>query len=147
MKRIHLKGSWIIKAPRERVYEIMTDFENMPKYFPAVAQSLRIVKKEGDNIIIEAKAKTFGRAIPVRMETQIRPPFGYISNNKSAIGTAGHEEFLMEEVPEGTKINYRYDVEVSNPILHIFGKVLIEWYALRFWKRAVIDKLKEMLEK
>ncbi|MBZ9572366.1 SRPBCC family protein [Patescibacteria group bacterium] len=147
MKKIRLKGSWIIKAPREEIYKIMTDFENMPKNFPAVAQSLRIVKREGNNLTIEAKAKTFGRVIPVHMETQLRPPAGYVSDNKSAIGTAGHEEFLMEEVPEGTKINYTYDVELKNPFFRIFGRVLIEWYAMRFWKRAVIDKLKEMLEK
>jgi carbon monoxide dehydrogenase subunit G len=147
MKKIYLKDSWVIKASREKVYKIMSDFENMPKYFPAVAQSLRILKREGNNLTIEAKAKTFGRVIITHMETQLRPPVGYVSDNKSAIGTAGHEEFLMEEVPEGTKINYTYDVEINNPFLRIFGRVLIGWYAMRFWKHAVIDKLKEMLEK
>jgi len=146
MKRIHLKGSWIIKAPREDIYKIMTDFENMPRNFPAVAQSLRIIRRQGNNLTIEAKAKTFGRVITVYMETQLRPPAGYVSDNKSAIGTTGHEEFLMEEVSEGTKINYTYDVEINNPFFRIFGRVLIKWYAMRFWKHAVIDKLKEMLE-
>ena len=147
MKRIHLKGSWIIKAPREKIYKIMTDFENMPKNFPAVAQTLKIVSQENNNLVIEAKAKTFGRVISVHMKVQLRPPFGYVSDNKSAIGTAGHEEFLMEEVPEGTRINYTYNVELKNPLFRILGKFLIGWYAMRFWKHAVIDKLKEMLEK
>jgi len=147
MRRIHLKGSWVIKAPRREVYKIMTDFENMPKYFPAVAQSLRIIKRDGNNLIIEAKAKTFGRVISVHMKTQLRPPIGYISDNTNDIGISGHEEFLMEEVAGGTKINYSYDVELKNPLFRIFGRFLIEWYAMRFWKRAVIDKLKEMLEK
>jgi carbon monoxide dehydrogenase subunit G len=147
MKKLQLKGSWIIEAPREKVYTIMSDFENMPIYFPDVAESLRIVKREGNTLTIEAKAKTFGRVILTTMETQLRPPLGYVSDNKSAIGTSGHEEFLMEEVPEGTKINYTYDVEINNVFLRIFGKVLIGWYAMRFWKHAVIDKLKEMLEK
>ena len=146
MKKIYLKGSWTIKAPREEVYRIISDFENMPKYFPAVARSLHIVKKEGNNLTIEAEVKTFGRVFPVHMETQLRPPIGYVSDNKSAI-TAGHEEFLMKETSEGTKINYTYDVEIKNPILSIFSKLLIERYAMRFWKHAVIDKLKEMLEK
>ena len=81
------------------------------------------------------------------METQLRPPIGYVSDNKSAIGTTGHEEFLMEEIPEGTRINYYYDVELKNPILRFFGGLLIGRYALRFWEHAIIDKLKEMLEK
>lgn len=147
MKRILLKKSWVIRAPREEVYKIMSDFENMPKYFPKVAQSLRILKRDGNHLTIEAKAKTFGRTIPVRMETQLRPPIGYVSDNKSDLGTSGHEEFLMEEVPEGTKINYTYDVELKNPILRVLGRFLIGRYALCFWERAVIDKLKEMVER
>lgn len=147
MKKIHLKGSWTIKAPREEVYKIISDFEKMPEYFPAVAHSLKIIKREGNNLTIEAKAKTFGRVIPVHMETQLRPPLGYISDNKSGIGTAGHEEFLMEEISEGTKINYTYDVELKKPLLRIFGRFLIGRYAMRFWEHAVIDKLKTILEK
>src|SRR5512137_305755 len=130
MKKINLKGSWVIKAPREKIYEIMTNFENMPKYFPKVAQSLRIVKKESNNLLIEAEAKTFGKTFSVQMKTQLCPPYGYISDNKSAIGTSGHEEFLMEEIPEGTKINYAYEVELKNPILRIFGRLLIGSYAM-----------------
>ncbi len=147
MKNILLKKSWIIKAPREEVYKIMSDFENMPKYFPKVAESLQILKRDGNNLTISAKVKTFGRIFSVQMEAQLRPPMGYISDNKSAIGTSGHEEFLMEEIPEGTKINYTYDVELKNPILAMLGGFLIGGYAMRFWEHAVIDKLKEVLEK
>ena len=147
MKKIILKKSWVIKAPLEDVYKIMSDFENMPKYFPKVAESLQILKRDGNNLTIVAKAKTFGRIISVQMETQLRPPIGYVSDNKSAMGTSGHEEFLMEEIPEGTKINYTYNVELKNPIFRILGGFSIGWYAMRFWEHAVIDKLKEMLEK
>ncbi len=147
MKKMHLKGSWIIKAPREEIYKIMSDFENMPKYFPAVAEQLEITERDGNNLVIKAEAKTFGRVISVDMKTELRPPFGYISENRNNIGISGHEKFLMEEIPEGTKINYVYDIELENPIFQIFGRFLIRWYAMRFWKHAVIDKLKEMLEK
>ena len=147
MKKIILKKSWVINASREEVYKIMSDFESMPKYFPKVAESLQILKRDGNNLTIVAKAKTFGRIISVQMETQLRPPIGYVSDNKSAIGTSGHEEFLMEEIPEGTRINYYYDVELKNPIFRILGGFLIGWYAMRFWEHAVIDKLREMLEK
>lgn len=146
MKKVHLKGSWIIRAPRKEVYRIMSDFENMPKYFPAVARSVRIVKQEDRHLIMKAEVKTFGLVFSVHMETELRPPVGYVSDNRSAI-TEGHEEFLMEEIPEGTKINYTYNVKIKNPILSIFSRLLIERYAMRFWKHAVIDKLKEMLEK
>lgn len=146
MKKIHLTGSWIIKVPRQKVYDIMSDFENMPKYFPKVAKSLKVIERHGNRLKIEVKAKSFGLTFGSRMDTMLIPPRGYISDNESQIGTKGHEEFLMDMVPEGTKINYTYDVELKNPFLRIFGKPLIGWYAMKFWKKAVIDKLKEMLE-
>ena len=46
MKHIHLESSWIIKAPLEEVFNIVTDFENLPKYFPKVAQSVTITKRK-----------------------------------------------------------------------------------------------------
>ena len=113
MKKILLQKSWVIKAPRQEVYAIMSDFENMPKYFPKVAQSLRILKRDGNHLSIKAKAKTFGRVIAAQMETELRPPLGYVSDNKSALGTSGHEEFLMEEIPEGTRIKYSYAVQLE----------------------------------
>ena len=146
-ERIHLEGSWFIRAPRGEVYRIITDFERMPEYFPKVAKSLRITNREGNNLTIEAEAKSFGRVIQTRMNTRLRPEQGFVSDNQSALGTAGHEEFMLEEVPEGTRINYTYDVELKNTFLRIFAKPLIGWYAMRFWRRAVIDNLKEMLEK
>ncbi len=93
MKKIHLKATWIIKAPREKIFRIMSDFENFPSYFPAVAQSLRVIKRNGNNLTIEAKVKTFGRTFPVNMETQLRPPFGYVSNNISGIGSRATKNF------------------------------------------------------
>ena len=110
-------------------------------------QSVRIFKRKGNNFTIEAEAKTFVRVIPVHIKTQLCPPLGYVSDNRNNIGTSGHEEFLMEEIPEGTKIHHIYDVELKNRFLRIFGKFLIGWYVMRFWKHAVIDKLKEILEK
>jgi hypothetical protein len=61
MKKNYLKGTWITKALREKIYKIMIDFENFLKYFPAVAQSLRIVKGDGYDLTIEAQTKTFKR--------------------------------------------------------------------------------------
>lgn len=50
MKHIHLENSWVIKAPLEEVFNIITDFENMPKNFPKVAESITITKREGNDL-------------------------------------------------------------------------------------------------
>ncbi|MFA6099090.1 MAG: SRPBCC family protein [Patescibacteria group bacterium] len=147
MNSITLKGLWIIEASRDKIYAIMSDFENMPKLFPKVAKSLKVIKREGNHLTIDGVAKTWGKTINVRMNTELKPPYGYFSDNKNNIGTAGHEEFMMEEIPQGTRINYLYQVEIKNPLLRALAKPLIGWYAMRVWKKAVIDVLRQMLEK
>lgn len=147
MKQIHLKGSWVIKAPREEVYKIISDFENMPKYFPSVAESIYITEKQGNHQKMKAKVKSFGRVFNAKMQTELLPSIGFRSDNESSLGTSGHEEFLMEDVENGTKINYTYDIEIHRPIIRIIGTPLIKWFAMWTWKRAFIDKLRKILEK
>ena len=146
MKHINLKGEWIIKAPRDKVYEIVSDFEKMPERFPKVAESLKIVERNGNMLTIDGKAKSFGTVLPVKMKTQLIPPKGFISDNENAkLGTSGHEEFMMEEVPEGTKITYLYQLDIHKKWLRIIAKPFIQWFAMGVWKRAFIDRLRELV--
>jgi hypothetical protein len=146
MKPVILKGSWVINAPLPRIYGIVTDFENAPKYFPLVANSLKIIKKQGNNLTIEAVSRTFGIPFHVLMDTQLLPNTGFKSINTSALAIE-NESFLMEEIPAGTKISYRNEVQIMNNILQIFAKMLIGKPALLFWKYAYIDRLKKLVTK
>ena len=148
MKHIHLENSWIIKAPIEKVFNIITDFENMPKNFPKVAESVTITKREGNDLEIEAQVKSFGKTFPVNMKTKIIPQKGFISDNQSPkFGTSGHEELLLENVENGTKINYVYEVDIHKKWLQIIAKPLIGMFAMKAWEKAVINKLRKILEK
>lgn len=146
MNRLKLKGSWFVKAPQEKIYEIITDFEAMPVNFPGVAKSMKILKQDGNKLQILGKAKALGRVVTVKMETEVIPTKGFTSRNNSEIVRNGYEEFLMEEEGEGTRINYTYEIEIRNPILRIFAKPIIESFSMWRWKRLVIDRLKQMLE-
>ena len=147
MKHIHLEDSWIIKAPIQEVFNIITDFENMPKNFPKVAESVTITKREGNNLEIDALVKSFGTTFPVKMKTKIIPQRGFISNNESLkFGTSGYEELLLENVEDGTKINYTYEVDIHKKWLKIIAKPLIGWFAMKAWKKAVVNKLRKILE-
>jgi len=148
MKHIHLENSWIINAPLEEVFDIITDFENMPKNFPKVAESVIITKREGDNLEIDAQVKSFGTTFPVKMKTKILPQRGFISDNQNLkFGTSGHEELLLEKVNGGTKINYIYEVDIHKKWLRIVAKLLIGWFAMKAWEKAVVNKLRKILEK
>jgi uncharacterized membrane protein len=48
MKEITLHKQWFINASVDDVFKIMTDFEKLPEYFPKVAESVQIKKRDGN---------------------------------------------------------------------------------------------------
>lgn len=147
-KNITLHAKWIIKAPLVDVFTIMTDFEKWPTYFPKVAESIHVIKREGNNLEMDATVKSFGQTFPVKMKTQIILGKGFISDNESPkFGTSGHEEFLLSKHPEGTLIDYKYQVVIHQRWLRIVAQPLIGWFSMKFWQKAVVDELRKMLER
>lgn len=148
MKDINLRARWTVRAPLSEVFGIMTDFERFPERFPKVAESIRVVRREGDRLEMDATVRSFGQNFPVKMKTQILPGRGFISDNESPkFGTSGHEEFLLSECPEGTAIDYVYRVSIHKRWLRVVARPLIGWFSMKFWEKAVIDELKKMLER
>jgi len=148
MNKITLHKQWVIKAPIDDVSRIMTDFEHLPKYFPKVAEAVEIKKKEGNYLEMEATVKSFGKKLKVKMKTQILPGKGFISDNDSyQFGTSGHEELLLSIHPEGTLVDYTYQVTIHKKWLRILALPLIRWYSMKYWEKAVIVELKKILEK
>lgn len=148
MKEITLHNQWLIKASIEDIFKIMTDFEKFSEYFPKVAESLQIKKREGDYIEMDAIVKSFGRKFSVKMKTHILPGKGFISDNNSPdFGTSGHEEMLFSENIDGTLIDYTYSVSIHKKWLRIVATPLIRWYSMKYWEKAVIDRLRKMVEK
>jgi uncharacterized membrane protein len=97
MKEITLRKQWVIHAPVDEVVRIMTDFENLPKHFPKVAESVTIQERDGNHLAILATVRSFGRTFQVKMRTEILPGRGFISDNDSfEFGTSGHEELLKK---------------------------------------------------
>lgn len=148
MNMLTLHKQWIIKAPVDDVSNIMTDFENLPKHFPKVAESVQINKRDGNNLEMEATVQSFGRSFKVNMKTEILPGKGFISDNDSyQFGTSGHEELLLSPHPHGTLLDYTYQVTIHKAWLRIVAIPLIKWYSMKAWEKAVIDELKKLVEK
>jgi hypothetical protein len=145
-KSVRLETKYIINAPLEEIYKIITDFENTPKYFPSVAKSARYISRQGNKFIVEAETKAFlgSKTFKVRMEGELRPGEGFISTNTSSLGVE-HEVFSMKEIVGGTEIHYINDVEIKSIFFNYF-RFFIKNVALWYWKRAVFEKLRKMLE-
>lgn len=83
MKDITLHATWLIKVPIAEVFNIMTDFEKFPEYFPKVVDSIQVAKREENYLEMNATVKSFGQEFPVKMKTHIIPGKGYTSDNES----------------------------------------------------------------
>ncbi len=97
---------------------------------------------------MEATLRSFGKRFRVLMKTQILPGKGFISDNDSyQFGTSGHEELLLSKHPQGTLIDYTYQVAIRKKWLRAVAAPLLWWYSMKYWEKAVIDRLKKLLEK
>jgi len=148
MDKIILHNQWVVKAPINDVFKIMTDFEKFPEHFPRVAESIQINKWEGNYLEMDAIVRSFGKRFQVKMKTQILPRKGFISDNNSyQFGTSGHEEVLLSEHGKGTLIDYTYQVTIHKKWLRIIAIPILRWYSMKYWEKAVINRLKKILEK
>lgn len=144
---INLQAKWLIKAPQSEVFELIVNFEKWPEYFPKVADSLQVTKRKGNSLEIEAAVRSFGQIFPVSMKTRILPGEGFTSDNQSSkFGTSGHEKLLLSSCPEGTVIDYSYQVTLHKRWLRVVARPLIGWFSMRYWEKAVIDELRKKLE-
>lgn len=148
MNELELKGRWFIKAPKEAVYNIITDFENYPKNFPKVTKNVQILKRNKNILEMNVQVQSFGKVFPVQMKTTLLPNKGFISeNNSSKFGTSGHEELLLQKSNTGTTIHYNYHISIHKLWLRVIGHPLISLYSMKYWEKAVIQVLKDKLEK
>jgi hypothetical protein len=78
-KPLRLQATHVIRAPRQAVYDLITDFESAPKHFPAVARAVRVTRREGNHLEVEAETKAFlgSETLRVRMDTHLHPPEGF----------------------------------------------------------------------
>ncbi len=148
MKEITLHAQWLVKAPVEDVFMMITDFEKFPEHFPKVAESIQVKKREGNYLEMDATVRSFGQKFPVKMKTRILPGKGFVSDNESPkFGTSGHEELLLSERPEGTVIDYTYQVAIHKRLLRIVAQPLIGRFSMKYWQKAVINELRKRLER
>ena len=97
---------------------------------------------------MEATLRSFGKKFGVKMKTQILPGNGFISDNDSyQFRTSGHEELLLSKHPQGTLIDYTYQVAIHKKWLRAVAAPLLRWYSMKYWEKAVIGRLKKLLEK
>lgn len=143
--KVPVRGNWLIREKRDKVYKIISDFESMPKNFPKVAHSIKVLKREESRLTLEAQAASFGRFFPkakISLVAELLPGIGYrCRTHNLTFNTKGEEELLLVDDPEGTRIQYTYIVTVHNRWFAPIFAWLVKTFGLPFWKRNVVDQL------
>ncbi|HUI92735.1 MAG TPA: SRPBCC family protein [Chitinivibrionales bacterium] len=147
---VTVHGDWLVHADRASVYAIVSDFERMPEHFPKIARSIRLLKRDGDVLTLEAEAGSFAAWLPsakIELTVMLLPGQGYRCTTRNlTFNTTGDEELLLVDDPEGTRIKYTYFVTVRRR----WFKPLFEWmvatFGLPFWKRSFVDPLESLVE-
>lgn len=146
---VPVSGRWFIRAPRRVVYGIISDFEAMPRNFPAVAREMKIVKRDGRHLSVEALSASFGRFFPsakILIAAELLPEEGgYRCRTQNlTFHTTGEEELRLIDEDGGTRIEYTYFVTVRWRLMRPLYAWLVRKLALPFWKRSFVDRLVEL---
>ena len=146
---VAVKGNWLIRAPREDLYAIFSNWEKMPEHFPQVAKKVDILEQNGTHLKVQAIAGSFASFLPgakITIDVELLPGRGYrCQTHNTTFNTTGEEKLLLVDDPAGTRIQYTYFVTVRNRKWRSLYAWLVKTFGLPFWKRAVIDRLPQLI--
>jgi len=111
-----IKLEKIIKANREKIFNIVTDFENLPNRFPQFFKSVKIISKEGNVITTEDHAVMAGREMKQTTKHILTPPEMDEVYLLSGDAKDSHIITKYESVPEGTKITVEGDFKLGGKL-------------------------------
>lgn len=111
-----MKVTKIIKAERSKVFNIITDFENLPNRLPEFFNSIKIISKEGNVTIIEESVKVAGRDITQTTKHILTPPEKHEVLVMTGDAKDSHIVETYENVSEGTKVTVDGDFKLSGKL-------------------------------
>jgi len=123
-----VKVEKIIKAEKDKVFSIMTDFENLPSKLPQIFKSVKIISREGNSLVTEEFVKMAGRDITQKVKHVIQPTEKHEVFILEGDAKGSHIVESYEETSEGTKIIVEGDFKLAGMlnILGFFAKEKIE---------------------
>ena len=145
MKPVRWEGSWTVRAPREKVYEWMTDFEHWPELMPGIVKSAHVVSRTETAVILDGEFNLLGRTGRGVMNIRLHPLAGFDADNTSKELGDEKETVRFEEIPEGTRYHWAVDARPKGVHIHLLSK-FIGYFVRRFYERTIIKPLRQALE-
>ncbi len=70
---MHIEQTRVVKAPRERVFQAWTDYENWPRYFDFFTR-VKVTERAGNTALLDAEVKFMGREAKRTEKHVLTPP-------------------------------------------------------------------------
>ncbi len=108
MTHRHAEATQLVKAPREKVFQVVADWENWPKW-STLYTSFKATKREGNTEYVKYGGRFLGREFEETAKATLIPPDRI----------EGEEEedsklvFTFDSVPEGTRVTLIRDAETK----------------------------------
>jgi len=135
--------SRVIKAPRKKVWEVVSDPTSLPKFIPDI-KSVEVLSRVGNTITYKTTSIMGGREVKMTQKYTLHPPErmeeeileGPIDMRVTTI---------LEEVPEGTKYTRSGDVSFKGVLGRILGR-LFAGSKLQEGAEETTDKMAKYIE-
>ncbi|HJU14136.1 MAG TPA: SRPBCC family protein [Candidatus Nitrosotalea sp.] len=111
-----IKVEKTIKADREKIFSMVTDFENLPNTFPQFFKSIKIVSREGNTVTTEDDAMMAGREVRQTAKHILTPPAVDEVYLLSGDAKDSHIITRYDSVPEGTKVTVEGDFKLQGKL-------------------------------
>ena len=102
-----------VDADRDKIFRVITDFENLAKLFPKYFKSLKIVSKSGNTTKLVEDLEVLGKKLSVMVDHIVEEPDKHIVIMLDGPGKDTRFEEPFEKVPEGTKITVEVDLVLN----------------------------------
>lgn len=106
----------IIKADRDKVYNLVTDFDNLPRKLPQYFKSIKVLSREGNVVTTEDDAVMGGRELHQTVKHVLTPNQSDEVFMLSGDAKDSHVVTRYETVPEGTKVTVDGDFKLAGKL-------------------------------
>lgn len=111
-----IKVEKTIKADREKIFKMVTDFENLPNKFPQFFKSVKVTSRDGNTVTTEDHAVMAGREVHQATKHILTPPEVDEVYLLSGDAKDSHIVTRYSSVPEGTKVTVDGDFKLAGKL-------------------------------
>mgnify|MGYP001170325900 CR=1 FL=1 len=130
----NLKFSLILSSASKDLMELVTDFENLPKYLPDQLQNVKVIEKNHDSTITEEEI-VFSSIIKNKIVQQTR----HLQTSQNSINSeiisgpakGSQITIMFSDIPDGTQVDVTVELKLSlkarflSPLIQKFYKTVV----------------------